>query len=87
MASTGTILLLGFLYQIKEKNTGLHYTRQAVCIIPLTEEFGMLYELFHHQVQCVPKVTTSSKYLPNVTHFHFTNVPTDLPHPPEFASI
>jgi hypothetical protein len=64
----------------KRKCTGLHYMQQDHRILPLTEEIGMLYELFHHQVQCVPKVTASSKYLPTVTHLHFTKVP--IEHPP-----
>ena len=35
----------------------------------------------HHQVQWVPKLTASMKYLPTVTHFQFTKVPKDNPLP------
>jgi hypothetical protein len=56
--------------------------QQALRILPLTEEIGMLNELVYHQVQCVPKVTASSKYLPTVTHFYFTKVPIETSPPP-----
>jgi hypothetical protein len=69
-----------FIFSVPDKGkyAGLYYTRQALCI-PLTEEIGMLYELVHHQMQCVPEVTASSKYLPTVPDFQFTKVPIEPP--------